>query len=642
MENTVQTEALQSGFDLSEVLIKKTIGFVVNKVFDKFSKRKSMQGLKDGLQAYLLYCYKRNININSLVLGNSKRSILDIYQPLTIYNYYICTEKQKIESANIKFLRQHNNILLVDSAGMGKSTLLKYLSIQTLAEGNTIPVLIELRNLQGKEIVDYIKQEIEPLQKDIRTADLKEVLKEGGFLILFDGYDEIEDKYKQNIGKKIQEFVSKAENNYYILTSRDEPGLSSFSDFQRFGIQALSIYEAYELLKKIDNSGSLSNLIINKIKLDKNLDNVKELLGNPLLVSILYKTFECGSSVDIPYKKSEFYNQIYYALYERHDKSKDPSYEHEKRSRLDCSDFNAVLRRLGFKCLEKNKIEYDTNELYDIIECVLKEMKWLKTDKKSVVNDLIYAVPFFQEFNIYIQWIHKSFMEYFAAKFICSDINNKGEIFEILAKKAYKYNNVLEFCYEMDVKTYRCKVIYPILRSFLTDYENSELLDVRIEDFNIRKNFMMIYEAKIIKISKEDLLLSDKELWKKTSGNKLDCSYKIYREYEIILCWEEVHDGIKMLIKLMKDKKIDVFKHKKDYVQFINSCDFTDIESGIYNVDLSSQNPFNTHNNFLKINTLLLNEKIYMIHFDSNKCKKMYEEIKQEVKEISGTYRYNL
>lgn len=179
-----------------------TISQLLDCIFQKFDDLKSKQNLKEALQEYFLYFYKNNIYVNSMILSESGRSILDVYQPLTIYNLEKQTETYFVCSEDITFLDKHKNILLVDSAGMGKSTLIKYLSIQLLLKGNVLPIIIELRNMEGKNIVDYIKHQIEPIDKEIREKDLIKLLQKGGFAFFFDGYDEIEDVFKKTISKK--------------------------------------------------------------------------------------------------------------------------------------------------------------------------------------------------------------------------------------------------------------------------------------------------------------------------------------------------------------------------------------------------------------------------------------------------------
>ncbi len=630
----------QKGAPFKEEFIANAIKYILDKIFDRITDSISMQKLKKGLEDYLLYCYKRNIYINSLVLGNCNCSILDIYQPLTIHSvgYTLKKESFKIDSANITFLKKYKNVLLVDSAGMGKTTLLKYLSIQTLLNGDVIPILIELRNLGGEDIIEYIKKQIEPLQSEILSSDLKKVLKKGGFLIFFDGFDEIEDEYKKAVSSRIKELVNKTDKNYYIISSREEDGLYSFNEFQRFGIKPLSFGEAIALLRQLDDYGEISNLVIDKLKKDENLDNVKELLGNPLLISILYKTFECGN-YEIPYKKSEFYNQVYYALYEKHDRTKDPTYVHKKRSGLDTADFNAVLRYLGFRCLEEKKIEYDKNEIMQIIGNILNEMRWLTTNKAYVLEDMQCAVPYLQEVGIHIKWIHKSFVEYFAAVYINRDVTEKWEIYDILYHKPAEYYNVLDFCYDLDVKCFRINIIYPFLEKIINNNEvYSSDLDVRTEDINWRRSFLLAYDARIIIFDETYLEMTDEQILDVVlHGSRYHINVVIRKHNMVLIC----RSKNEMLINLFMEKKVNIFAFKKDYEHNKGSYQIKDVDKGVYNIDFLYNNPLNEHDNFLSVNSIL-RSYVKIVNLDYKKCEKLYGEIQSEIKRENEVHKYNL
>ena len=89
---------------------------------------------------------------------------------------------------------------------------------------------------------------------------------DGEFIFFFDGYDEISSSNKAFVTKNIQDFVAKAPNNKYILTSRPEEELACFGEFQEFRIRELKKVESYDLLRKYDISGKTSRLLISKLK----------------------------------------------------------------------------------------------------------------------------------------------------------------------------------------------------------------------------------------------------------------------------------------------------------------------------------------------------------------------------------------
>ena len=82
----------------------------------------------------------------------------------------------------------------------------------------------------------------------------------------------------------------------------------------------MTLMVTFSLIRKYDNNGEKSERLIERITKDNQLDILKEFLINPMLTSLLYKTFEYKE--EISYKKLGFYSQVYEALYNDHDKTK--------------------------------------------------------------------------------------------------------------------------------------------------------------------------------------------------------------------------------------------------------------------------------------------------------------------------------
>src|SRR5690606_28277135 len=224
------------------------------------------------------YNYCQNINV--LIFQNQQIKISDIYYPLTIqsskdhYNY-------NIEDFPISILENYGKILISDTAGMGKSTLMKWAGKKIIENNLGIPILIELRNLKDNHsILDEIFNQINPIDKSFDKNLILKFLELGHFVLLLDGFDEIQHKNQELIIKDIRDFVNKTPNNYFILTSRPEGALATFGDFQLFHILPLGEKDAFEVIKKYDSICPIKVgvKLIEDIK--ENFNQIKELLGN--------------------------------------------------------------------------------------------------------------------------------------------------------------------------------------------------------------------------------------------------------------------------------------------------------------------------------------------------------------------------
>lgn len=458
-------------------------GFIKNYALPKLSKlahsisKEGKAYLSLNSNAFIAY-YERAYNnysiINTLAFKERVKKLKDIYIPLTIYPVDNKKEKKltKIEGYPKELLDKYGRILITDTAGMGKSTLMKRMFLDVIDGQFGIPIFIELRRLnENNDILNEVAIQLGGLNDGFDKRILETLFVDGEFIFFFDGYDEISSSNKAFVTRNIQDFVAKAPNNKYILTSRPEEELACFGEFQEFRIRELKKVESYDLLRKYDISGKTSRLLISKLETG-NYSMINEFLKNPLLVSLLFAAFDFKQT--IPLKKHIFYRQVFDAYFDSHDLSKGDSYVHEKKSNLDLDDFDKVMRKIGYECLRKQKIEFEKDELLNIIDSAKSGFSNLKFASTSLLGDLLKAVPLFCQDGMYYKWVHKSLQEYFAAEFIYKDSkNNQDAILTALykSKKIDLYINLLDLYFDIDPVGFQKNIVKPLLESYVEYYE---------------------------------------------------------------------------------------------------------------------------------------------------------------------------
>lgn len=485
-------------------------GFIKNYALPKLSKlahsisKEGKAYLSLNSNAFIAY-YKRAYNnysiINTLAFKERVKKLKDIYIPLTIYPVDNKKEKKltKVEGYPKELLDKYGRILITDTAGMGKSTLMKRMFLDVIDGQLGIPIFIELRRLnENNDILNEVAIQLGGLNDGFNKEILETLFVDGEFIFFFDGYDEISSSNKAFVTRNIQNFVAKAPDNKYILTSRPEEELACFGEFQEFRIRELKKVESYDLLRKYDISGKTSRLLISKLKTG-NYSMINEFLKNPLLVSLLFAAFDFKQT--IPLKKHIFYRQVFDAYFDSHDLSKGDSYVHEKKSNLDLDDFDKVMRKIGYECLRKQKIEFEKDELLKIIDSAKSGFSNLKFASTSLLGDLLKAVPLFCQDGMYYKWVHKSLQEYFAAEFIYKDSkNNQDAILTALykSKKIDLYINLLDLYYDIDPVGFQKNVTKPILASYVDYYEKYSLSADGIDSASINQRLTIMFCNRIV------------------------------------------------------------------------------------------------------------------------------------------------
>tara|TARA_R110002020_G_scaffold194458_1_gene395323 strand:+ start:1523 stop:3136 length:1614 start_codon:yes stop_codon:yes gene_type:complete len=506
--------AVKDMISAASPVIKALVETFVKPKLESFRKKfisvdltKTYIPTEEHFQEYYHRTYKKLAVINTLVFNNSQRFLKEIYLPLTLSSTNDEKIKFQVNSYPEKLCYEYGNILITDTAGMGKSTLMKRIFIDIVDQNIGIPIIIELRRLnKNKTIITEIQEQLNSINKDFDSELLLELLSEGGFIMILDGYDEISLTDREAVTSDLQDFISKASNNEFFITSRPEKALLSFGNFQEFRINPLNKKEAFELLRKYDNQGSVSALLIKKLQ-EQEMSNIEEFLTNPLLVSLLFTAFEHKQA--IPFKKYLFYRQVYDANFESHDLTKGDSYTHDKYSKLEIDDFHRVLRHLGFSCFKLQKIEFSKDEILKLISDSKEFCAGLNFNESDFLEDLLRTVPLFAQDGNYYRWAHKSLQEYFAAQFIYLDSKEKqNTILDRLYNHSNieKFINVIDLYYDMDYKTFRNKIERSLLsefKQFIDNNYNHNYKGITIDSIKERKETAFFTDSFLFKATQK-------------------------------------------------------------------------------------------------------------------------------------------
>lgn len=613
-------------------------------------KKRTFIPTEENFTEYYHRTFKRLVVINTLVFNNSQRLLNEIFIPLTLISQTSKKEiKTKVEGFPDKISDEFGNILITDTAGMGKSTLMKKIFIDILQRNIGIPLFIELRRLnKNKSLLNEIQEQLNSINKHFNSDLLLELLAEGGFVIILDGYDEITLSDRDVVTKDLQEFISKTSNNRFFITSRPEKALASFGNFQEFKIEPLNKKEAFELLRKYDNQGTVSTLLIKKLQ-ETEMSNIKEFLTNPLLVSLLFTAFEHKQA--IPFKKYLFYRQVYDANFESHDLTKGDSYVHDKYSNLEIDDFHRVLRYLGFACFKLQKIEFGKDELLKLISQSKTFCVGLNFKESSFLQDIIRTVPLFTQDGNYYRWAHKSLQEYFAAQFIYLDAKERqNKILEKISNNSNieKFMNILDLYYDMDYRTFRNIIEYNLLLDYEKHYNNlykKPIQGVAEHSIMTRKELLFTYDSFLFR---EDSKEEQSHFSSKSFSNMIDnynkangltekgfsgvlapapfasnifaLHYQSGQTLLIHLLYRKsnkiVKDASKSIVRKIVKKNNQLLKNKHELVK----------------VDDSADNPANKSEIFDDVNQFIASTRIFHYSMNSKQAFKTLAEIREGLK----------
>lgn len=646
LSELLSSETVKSAAGILAGEITKTcIKPLLEKISSKNQGIDSYEDIEMILNEYFDVCFRENIYMKTIVFRGQNKTLNELYIPLTIEEIVSSNEEAReyrIDETVYTLFKDFSRIMIVDTAGMGKSTIVKFLIIKLIMDGEAIPVNIELRKLRTDEtILQHLKQELQLIGSNLTDAQIIDLLKEGEFVVFFDGYDEISEINKASVTNEMQEFIRKVPNIKFVLTSREESELYSFSGFQKFGIKPLARKEAYDLIKKYDNYGELAEKLIKRLNTEKDLTILSEFLTNPLLVSLLYKTFEYKE--EIPYKKIGFYSQIYEALFNDHDKLKGGAYVHEKLSGLDSYDFLNVLKVLGYLSLNKQKIEFVKDELLKFIKESLRFTSNDKIKPDDFLTDICQNVPFFQFDGKNYKWAHKSFMEYFSSKYIMEEAKNRDYILEQMASKdVSRFINVLDFCYDLNPRIFRKIIILPLLEKLLENrkYTHEYFSQFDQAQIKMRECLQLVCDYKLVINEKYEIdnrrtsRIDFEEAIEKSEFNDyqgITGTHSGANKYILVVGWKVKE----ILLQLLSSKKIDIFLEGSIGFNYLQNRDgmrkcLKDIKQGVLPIDDNIDSFINSEENFAMITNEISRNSRRSPVLDIDKCISLRDSIKDE------------
>ncbi len=419
--------------------------------------------------------YKRNRFSKTILHRSEPKSLEEFYQPLFIREVDARNRNtRKTTKLVSKLFSKEKQITLIGFAGSGKSTLVKYLITRCFIEGFKIPVRVELRYLNdySGSLKSYIVNEIVKFNKiGFTDAIIERMFESDNFLFFFDGYDEINSTKKQSLTNEIDIFVNRYAQNYYLITSRPNTNIEMMSTFKNYFICDLENNEINDFVKKQipKEETELADKITSAIAKREN-SNYKTFLSNPLLLSMFILTFQTYSA--IPQRRSEFYNQVFNALFSLHDSMSKMAYVREKQSGLTKELFEEILRIFSYISFFEQEYIFTSQYINMKFNEIKNRKQKFTFDNDKLIEDMQVAIGILNKEGLDYTFPHRSLQEYFAACYVEKlSSENKHTIYKKLVDQILKgYQALLEkdhffsLLAELDYKNFHKLLTIPLLQ----------------------------------------------------------------------------------------------------------------------------------------------------------------------------------
>ena len=307
-------------------------------------------------------------------------------------------------------------LVISATAGFGKSMVMRYIALSLYeSPRGRIPIFLELRHLNrvtSPDILAYIHSTYRRIS-DIQIEALRQGLQAGAFVILLDGFDELNHDLRPLIESQILELTREFTQCSIVVSGRPDDRFSSWRSFSTLTIKPMAKHQVVELLNKLEYDAGVKKRFITKVK--KGLyETHQSFLSTPLLAILMLLTYE--QNANIPDKIHLFYAKAFETLFHKHDALKE-QYDRARKSGLQVDEFEKVFAIFCLKTYVLEKTEFTKAELLSFISDAIG-YESLTVKSQDYLFDIEEAVCLVMREGTSYFFVHRSFQEYFTAVFL--------------------------------------------------------------------------------------------------------------------------------------------------------------------------------------------------------------------------------
>lgn len=441
---------------------------------------------------YLSFSYKKYITVKTLLYKNEGKKLYDFYEHVHLKK----DDRLNDDGAIIKtdnterIFDEFTNVIITGTGGIGKSMLVKHIFINQIEQATSIPVFIDLKALndwdnENSSLEHFIYTEAYNHKLVLEEEYFIATLKSGAYTILFDGLDEVISSKRPWLDKEIKDFTNIYNSNRFVISSRPSDEFIGWDNFIEYKMKPLSKDQAVALINRIEYDNAIKRKF--KKELKENLyEKHRSFASIPLLLTIMLMTYETGSG--IPNNLTDFYNQAFYTLYQRHDASKS-GFKRELKGNLAPEEFKNLLSYISMKTFFSSQVDFDEGIIDSLIKNYIQKNSSIKITTSNFIYDALNSSCMLIQEGTHFKFCHRSFQEFFAALGIAQldDIRQRKILVHWIE---YDFNTIISHKTFMDTlfsnqkdRTYM-NLCVPIIEKMDLILKEKSIEEVIIDVFN--------------------------------------------------------------------------------------------------------------------------------------------------------------
>lgn len=367
------------------------------------------------------------VNLLPKITSRRRTTVDDLERSFDRYNRHFGFDAVSVDGLGLLAEPSMKKVFVLGKPGVGKTTFLKWLALQALSlklPDRRIPLFVSLKDWADStlDLFTFAVAEFDSCGFPEAELFVRRLLESGGFLILFDGLDEITGDTNAAIAS-LRRFTEKYPDNRFVISCRLAAYSYVFENFidvevADFVPQQIELFIA----QWFASSPSKARLFREKLIASHNR-TIRELAATPLLLTMLCLAFD--ELMDFPRNRSDLYGEAIDALLKKWDASRsirrDDVYKHlSPRHKQD------LLGILASKTFPVGKYFMPQRELELIIADYIvnlprADVQAIEIDSEAVLKSIEaqHGLLVERAQRIY-SFSHLTFQEFFTARFLAT------------------------------------------------------------------------------------------------------------------------------------------------------------------------------------------------------------------------------
>ena len=470
--------AIALGAVAKKAIENSTTG-LIEKISLKFAKDKYdiiQFSLAKGLPHYLTANYAKCETLKTLLNRND---------PIALEDCFVAPDfglkRTTISStAFLKHIDKSNGkVIITGLAGSGKSVFLKYSFRKVIEEAYSYyPIFFELRSLNGLSpkddlLMSEIYRSIKSCCDSFTRAQFNHGLRKGAFYFLLDGFDELNQELREQISSEVEALARNYHKCAILVASRPSSDFVSWEGFSEAALLPFDLEKAVEYISKLTFDEEKKKDFLEDLQ-GGLFEKSKDFLSNPLLSAMMLLTYD--SFGEIPEKRHIFYSKCFDVLAREHDASKG-RYKRELFSDLAIDQLERVFMFFCAMSYVDRQFSFDENKMKKYVDDAILSCG-IDAGVGTVIKDFRESISIMELVGLNYEFAHRSFQEYFYAKFSVTDRKLSLEEKVGWLSDSWMSEDTIEMIADMDKTYFEDEFLLPLIRS----------LDVKLSKINTEVN----------------------------------------------------------------------------------------------------------------------------------------------------------